>query len=447
MPYRPALPASPATSSAARRLRLAFALAAALLGAAPAVAAQPTPTAKPEGRAPTTDGKGVRDKEAIAVPPGFDAWRDRFRATARAAGISNRIYDDALSGVTPDPKVLERNAYQPEFTRPIWQYLDGAVSKTRIANGRKKLQQHQALLGRVERTYGVPAKVIVAIWGLETSYGAIMGSMDIVRSLATLAYAGRRQTFGQRELINALKIIQAGDKSRTGLKGSWAGAMGHTQFIPSSFLAYAVDFDGDGRRDIWDSLPDVFASTANFLKKANWDAEYRWGREVTLPAGFDYALAGRDTRYDLERWARLGVRRPGGGTLPLAPITASLIVPAGHQGPAFLVYRNFGAIMRYNPATAYALGIGHLSDRIAGAGPFQGSWPRETKILSRDQRKEMQQRLNQLGYNAGTVDGILGAQTRAALRRFQTDSTLIPDGFATEDVLDRLREAVRRKSP
>ncbi len=402
---------------------------------APASATQPKPA---PSAAPTKPAE-----PEIAVPPGFETWREGFLRKAPANGISRQVAEEALRGVTPDPKVLKRNAYQPEFTRPIWEYLDGAVSATRVKNGRQNLSQHAALLARVERAYGVPTQVIVAIWGLETSYGAIKGNYDIIRSLATLAYSGRRARFGERELINALKIIQAGDKTRAGLKGSWAGAMGHTQFLPSSFLSYAVDFDGDGRRDIWDSLPDAFASTANFLKQANWDTEYRWGREVILPERFDYALAGLSVRKDLSSWARMGVRRPGGAALPAADLNASIVVPAGHEGPAFIVYQNFRAIMRYNPATAYALGIAHLSDRIKGAGPFKGSWPRNTKILSRDERKELQTLLNRAGYGVGDVDGVIGARTRAAIRKFQATRGLPADGFATLALLDTMRDAGR----
>lgn len=427
-----------------RRSNMSMVAGAALLalaqgfGAATAVAQEeiPIPVVKAKGAAPSKP-----TVPEVVIPPGFDAWRTRFRAQAIRAGIRADLYDAEMAGVTPDPEVLRRNARQPEFTRPIWEYLDGAVSQTRVRNGKAKLDQHRALLAQVEQAYGVPARVIVAIWGLETSYGALRGKYDVVRSLATFAYTGRRRTFGERELINTLKIIQAGDKPRSELKGSWAGAMGHTQFMPSSFLESAVDFDGDGRRDIWDSLPDAFASTANFLKKAKWDPDYRWGREVALPDGFDYALAGRQTTKPISQWATLGVRRPGGAPLPAADIKASLIVPGGHRGPAFLIYGNFRSIMRYNPATAYALGIAHLSDRIAGAGPFQAAWPRDTKILSRSEREEMQRRLITAGYKIGEVDGILGARTRAAIRSFQRDRGLTADGFATDHLLDALRQA------
>ncbi|MGF1457086.1 MAG: lytic murein transglycosylase [Alphaproteobacteria bacterium] len=420
-----------------RRSALAVALSGLMLTIAIAVPG-PASATPPQ---PALRNQAPKPEEVI--PQGFETWRDGFIRKAPANGVRRDLVEEALRGVTPDPKVLKRNAYQPEFTRPIWDYLDGAVSDLRVKNGRKRLDQHRALLGRVERAYGVPAPVIVAIWGLETSYGAIKGDFDIVRSLATLAYAGRRSAFGERELINALKIIQSGDKTRAGLKGSWAGAMGHTQFLPSSFLSYAVDFDGDGRRDIWDSLPDAFASTANFLKKANWDSDYRWGREVALPDRFDYGLAGLSVRKDLDTWASLGVRRPGGSALPLADLKASILVPAGHTGPAFIVYQNFRAIMRYNPATAYALGIAHLSDRIKGAGAFSASWPRNTKILSRAEREDLQRLLNRAGYGVGDVDGVIGARTRAAVRAFQSAKGLPADGFATADLLAALRQAAR----
>ncbi len=247
-----------------------------------------TPLAVPQARA------SAPAADAVVIPPGFEDWRARFRAKAIREGIRADVFDMAFDGVEPTAKAIERNRSQPEFVRPIWSYLDSAVSDTRVANGKAKLAQHGALLSRIEARYGVPAEVIVAVWGLESSYGAILGSDDVIASLATLAYQGRRQKFGERELLAALKILQAGDTTRAGLKGSWAGAMGHTQFIPSTFLAYAVDWDGDGRRDIWGTIADALASTANYLKSHRWQEDYIWGREVVLPAGFDLSLAGSE---------------------------------------------------------------------------------------------------------------------------------------------------------
>ncbi len=386
------------------------------------------------------------EEEVIEIPPGFEDWRTAFRAEAVAQGIPGSVYDQALKDVTPDPRVLKRNAHQPEFSRPVWDYLDSAVSPARVRNGQAKLAQHRDLLAQVERRYGVPARVIVAIWGLESSYGAITGSYDVIRSLSTLAYTGRRQAMGRRELLAALKILAAGDKTRDGLKGSWAGAMGHTQFMPSSFLSRAVDFDGDGRRDIWDSLPDAFASTANFLAEAKWEEGLRWGREVTLPETFDYALTGMGVKRPIDAWSQMGVRRPGGQTLPQAAgLEASILVPGGHQGPAFFVYPNFRALMRYNASTAYALGISHLSDRIVGAGPISGTWPRHLKALSRTERYELQERLIAAGYSIGEVDGIMGARTRGAVRAFQKSQGTTPDGFVSSAVLEGLRETTKGK--
>ncbi len=393
-------------------------------------------------RVPEAHATAEAPETEIRIPAGFDSWRTGFRARALKAGISAATFDAAFDGVTPDPKVIERDAHQPEFTRPIWEYLDGAVSETRINNGREMLARHKELLSRVEDRYGVPARVIVAIWGLESSYGAIMGSYDVIRSLATLAYQGDRRRFGERELLAALRIVEAGDKSRDDLKGSWAGAMGHTQFIPSTFEAHAVDFDGDGRRDLWSSLADVFASTANYLQKSDWKKDEKWGREVKLPKGFDYAQAHEKVMLPLSHWRELGLKTMSGALVPVVgDMKGAVFLPAGHAGPAFLIYENFNAILAYNYATSYALAIGHLSDRIAGAPGLSGAWPREERLLSRTERKELQTLLNQQGYTAGPVDGVIGARTRDAVRAFQADYNLPADGFASSGFLERLREA------
>ncbi|WP_108448058.1 lytic murein transglycosylase [Halomonas sp. BN3-1] len=374
---------------------------------------------------------------AAAEPQSFDQWLAGFRDQARAEGISEATLARALDGLRYRPRVIELDGSQPEFVRPIWQYLDTAVSNARVTQGRDKLAANRAAADRAEADYGVPAEVLTAIWGIESNYGQNFGDFSTLEALATLAYDGRRRDFARGELMAALEIIDAGDITPQRMKGSWAGAMGHTQFIPSSFVAYAKDGDGDGRRDIWASIPDVMASTANYLDRAGWRQGEPWGVEVQLPSGFDYAQTELDTRKSASAWAGLGVSPLGGGDLP-AFDEASVITPAGARGPAFLVGPNFRAILRYNNATSYALAVASLSDRIAGRAGIEGGWPRDEQPLSRTQVKTLQSRLQALGYEVGTPDGIMGPNTRAGLRAWQRDQDLVPDGFATLNLLERL---------
>ncbi|WP_348815390.1 lytic murein transglycosylase [Halomonas sp. H10-59] len=374
---------------------------------------------------------------AAADPQSFDQWLAGFRDQARAEGISEATLARALDGLRYRPRVIELDGSQPEFVRPIWQYLDTAVSNARVTQGRDKLAANRAAADRAEADYGVPAEVLTAIWGIESNYGQNFGDFSTLEALATLAYDGRRRDFARGELMAALEIIDAGDITPQRMKGSWAGAMGHTQFIPSSFVAYAKDGDGDGRRDIWASIPDVMASTANYLDRAGWRQGEPWGVEVQLPSGFDYAQTELDTRKSASAWAGLGVSPLGGGDLP-AFDEASVITPAGARGPAFLVGPNFRAILRYNNATSYALAVASLSDRIAGRAGIEGGWPRDEQPLSRTQVKTLQSRLQALGYEVGTPDGIMGPNTRAGLRAWQRDQGLVPDGFATLNLLERL---------
>ncbi|QEM80722.1 lytic murein transglycosylase [Halomonas binhaiensis] len=367
----------------------------------------------------------------------FEQWRDAFRQEALAAGISENTLQRAFDGVRFSSRVIELDGAQPEFVRPIWEYLDGAVSDSRVSLGRSKLADNNAAARSAEAEYGVPAEVVTAIWGIESSFGQNFGDFSTLDALATLAYEGRRRDWAHDELLAALKIIQAGDISPERMKGSWAGAMGHTQFIPSSFVTYAKDGDGDGHRDIWGSIPDVYASTANYLHQAGWRQGEPWGIEVKLPQGFDYSQTELSTRHSAQEWASLGVTALNGGRLP-AFTEASVITPGGAQGPAFLVGPNFRAILRYNNATSYGLAVATLSDRIAGRPGVQGSWPRNEKPLSRSQIQEMQARLGALGYEVGTPDGILGPNTRKGLRAWQRDQGLVPDGFATLGVLERM---------
>lgn len=365
----------------------------------------------------------------------FQQWLRDFRQYAAEQGISEATLSNALDSVRYRERVIELDGYQPEFVRPIWEYLDTAVSSTRINNGLEKLAEHRETAQQMQQRYGVPAEIIVAIWGIESNYGSNFGDFSTLESLATLAYDGRRRDFARGELLAALRIIDQGDIAADEMKGSWAGAMGHTQFIPSSFEAYAVDGDGDGRRDIWGSIPDVMASTANYLDRAGWQANQPWGVEVRLPEGFDYA---QTERRSSDEWRSQGVRAQQ-GELPNFD-SAAIVIPAGADGPAFLVGANFRAILRYNNATSYALAVATLGDAIAGREGIQHSWPREQAPLTRDDVQELQRALNRVGYSVGGADGVMGPNTRQGLRNFQRDQGLIPDGFATQELLEQLRQ-------
>jgi len=378
----------------------------------------------------------VEADEQVA-PADFASWLAGFRREAREAGIRERTLSQALDGVRYRPRVIELDGAQPEFVRPIWQYLDSAVSASRVTTGRERLAAHRATADAMTQRYGVPGEVIVAIWGIESNYGGNFGNFSTLEALATLAYDGRRQAFARGELLAALRILEAGDIPADRMIGSWAGAMGHTQFIPSSFEAYAVDGDGDGRRDIWGSIPDVMASTANYLDRAGWQAGQPWGAEVRLPDDFDYADTELATRLSTRDWAARGVRTVDDAPLPDLD-AASVIVPGGAKGPAFLVGPNFRAILRYNNATSYALAVGTLADEIAGREGVVQGWPREEQPLSRRQVREMQRLLNQRGFDVGAPDGIMGPNTRRGLREYQAAIGAIPDGFATRNLLERL---------
>lgn len=370
---------------------------------------------------------------------GLDQWVETFRPRALAAGIAPATFDAAFAGLRYNPDVIEKDRNQAEFTRTIWDYLDRAVSDLRVENGRAAIRDNRRLLDRLEATYGVPAEVITAVWGLESSFGANRGDIPVIEALATLAHEGRRGAFFEAQLIDALRILQSGDARLENFTGSWAGAMGHTQFIPSSFHSFAVDFDGDGRRDIWSDDPtDALASTAAYLAKSGWQAGVPWGVEVTLPDGIDYMLAGNGQAKPTADWTALGLRDATGGPLPdIGP--AELLLPAGAQGAAFLITPNFRAIERYNTADAYVIAIGHLSDRLAGGGPIRAAWPRQDRALTGEERRELQTRLTAAGFDTGGVDGKIGPKTLNAVRAFQRSLGLVPDGYASPDILQRLR--------
>jgi lytic murein transglycosylase len=358
---------------------------------------------------------------------------------AHRRGVSRETFEFATRGLEPDLKIMELLDAQPEFTRPIWDYLDLLVSEERVQRGRELLAQHRAAFDAVERAYGVDRHVLTAIWGIESKYSALIGERAVLRSTATLACVGRRQDYFRDEFLATLEILQRGDVPTADLKGSWAGAFGPTQFMPTAFKRYAVDFDGDGRRDVVNSVPDVLASTANNLKRDGWQPGATWGYEVRLPPAFDYLLVDHSIRKSLAEWERLGVRRAAGKPFPRPADQAYLLIPAGARGPAFLLIGNFRAILRYNPSESYALAVGHLADRIRGGDPIVQAWPRAEVMLSRTERFEMQARLAALGFYRGEPDGRLGARTRAAVRDFQARAGLVPDGFATVAVLERLR--------
>jgi membrane-bound lytic murein transglycosylase B len=364
------------------------------------------------------------------------------RPEAIAAGISPSVFDAAFQGLTADASLLDLLTAQPEHVMAPWDYMGRIISDKRIAEGRQKLAEHKAVLDEIEAKLGVDRHVVVAIWGIESSYGALPGKRPIVRSLATLAVADpRRPAFWRKELLAALQIIQRGDVAADRMWGSWAGAMGHTQFMPSSFLAHAIDFDGDGHRDIWQSVADALGSTATYLKRSGWQTGEAWGLEVVLPAGFEYRLAApRDAR-DPAEWRALGLEPPAGSDWPAALSRPSLVLPAGMHGPAFLVGGNFQAILKYNNATLYALAVGHLADRLAGRPALAALWPTNDPPLDRAGRKELQERLAREGHAVGSIDGIIGDGTRNAVRAWQGQQGMPADGWPGTQLLERLRGA------
>lgn len=360
---------------------------------------------------------------------------------AARRGISRASFDAATRGLEPDLQIMELLDRQPEFTKPAWEYLDTLVNERRIATGRELLAKHATAFQAIERAFGVDRHVVAAIWGVESNFGTQMGSRSVLRSTATLACIGRRQNYFRDEFLNALEIVHRGDIPAGQFNGSWAGAFGQTQFMPTAFKRHALDFDGDGRRNIIGSVEDAIGSTANMLKKNDWQSGASWGYEVSLPGNFDFLLADRSSRKTLRQWESLGVRRAGGQGFPRSSDVGTLLVPAGANGPAFIVIGNFQSIMKYNPSESYALAIGHLADRMRGGEPFVQPWPRDQLPLSRTERLELQQRLAALGLYRGDADGRLGPGMRAAIRDFQTRRGLVPDGFASNTVLESVRQA------
>lgn len=383
---------------------------------------------------------------AAAFPPPahadmvFDDCLAGLRSGAEAQGVSIDSYRAYTQGLPPDMSVLELLDAQPEFTTPLWDYLAGLVDEQRVADGQAQLAAHRALLAQVAERYGVDAETVVAVWGVESDYGRIFGKRPLLSSLATLSCFGRRQAFFRGEFIATLKLLQAGDIRAEGLTGSWAGAFGHTQFMPTTYARIAVDFDGDGRRDLVDSIPDALGSTANYLAQAGWQTGQPWGYEVTLPPGFDPSLAGRTRRRPLSDWLARGVTRADGTPIVSSDAPSALLLPTGALGPAFLVFRNYDAIYAYNASESYALAIALLSDRLRGGTGIAAAWPTDDPGLSRAQRKQLQWLLLGRGHAIGEADGLIGTQTRRAIQAEQLRLNLLPaDGRAGRKILEALR--------
>lgn len=369
----------------------------------------------------------------------FPSCLGELRRDASGRGVATALFDRVTAGLEPDRSVLDAMEAQPEFVTPIWDYLATLTDAQRVDDGRARLAEWDGVLTRIENEYGVDRHTVIAVWGVESDYGKSLGGRPLVRSLATASCFGHRQRFFRGELMATLRILQDGDMPESVLRGSWAGAFGHTQFMPSTFQRLAVDFDGDGRRDIVASIPDALASTANFLRRAGWQTGEPWGYEVKVPANYG-GPSGRRQRRALAEWTKLGVRRVDGSALT-GNGNAALLVPAGTSGPAFIVFRNFDALYSYNAAESYGLAIAHLSDRLRGGGRFVTPWPTDDPGISRVERREVQERLIARGYDIGAADGAIGARTRKAIEDFQAAAGLPVDGRAGQRVLDALRAA------
>ncbi|GLG85246.1 lytic murein transglycosylase [Acinetobacter calcoaceticus] len=379
----------------------------------------------------------------------FQSCLANLRSQAIAAGVSGTTYDRYTQNLTPDYSVIDKLNYQPEFSTPIWDYLSGLVDEERVELGKQKLAQYRDVLNRASQTYGVPPETIVAVWGVESNFGDISGKYPLLQALGTLSCEGRRQSYFRTEFFATMRILQRGDLTEDQLKGSWAGAFGHTQFMPSTYERLAVDFDGDGRRDLVSSTVDALASTANFLNKAGWQAGMPWGFEVKVPQGMSTDGEGRRSKKALSSWSARGVTRIDGSPLVQGALSSStsagLMAPAGVNGPVFLVFKNFDAIYSYNAAESYGLAIAHLSDRLKGARPFATSWPTDDPGTSRAERREIQQFLINRGYDIGAVDGLIGDKTRVAIRQEQTRLGLNPSGRAGQQILRAFRQEQAKK--
>ena len=405
------------------------ALVAAVLLACPSASAYAAEPVLPSVSAPAS----VPD-----APTRFRDFLRDFRSEAINAGIAAETYDRAVANINLNPRVETLNLNQPEFVRPVWDYLSGAITNARVNRGKELLEQNSGLLGRLEQTYGVPSQFLVAIWGMETGYGQNQGNFNLFEALATLAYEGPRVAYARRQLIAALKIAELEHRDPSTMTGSWAGAFGLTQFVPTTFLERAVDGDGDGIRDLWNSPADALASTANYLKLSGWHGDVGWGEEVQLPADFSYENSDPEIRKTISEWTAMGVRKINGEPLTGSDEQSAIFLPAGARGPAFLLRDNFYAILKYNFATSYALAVSELADRYKGSEGIVASWPRDEVMLNANQRVVLQQCLTVLGFDTGGTDGIFGRLTRQALREYQKSRGIPADGFPTAQMLTRI---------
>ncbi len=369
----------------------------------------------------------------------FNSCVKGFWPAAKRAGVSWATFEKATAGITLDKEVIESANYQPEYKKPVGEYVDRAISPKRLAKGKEKLVEYGPLLNQIEAKYGVDKHIVLAIWGVESNFGDNKGDKGVIQSLMTLACSGTKAKFARGQIVSALKILQRGDTSHDRMNGSWAGAMGHTQFIPTTYTAYAVDYDGDGRRDIWDTIPDALGSTAAYLKVSKWIPGQTWGYEVKLPKGFNPKRVSEKTYKTLGQWQKMGITRINGQPFPRANDKAQLWAPEGTNGPAFLTLNNFRSLLRYNNAKSYALAVGHLADRLAGYGPFVQPWPTGERRLSMEQRMELQRDLIALGHLEGEVDGIIGSGTLEGIRSYQRAKGLPVDGYPTLTILKMVR--------
>lgn len=403
-------------------------------------APKPTPPAPPAVSIPIAPPPA----KPTSGDPKFDAFLEQARITALGQGITAATFDSATAGLRPIASIAAMNANQPEFSKPVWAYLDSAVSARRVKDAQLMLARYGDVLARIEADSGIPKEILVAVWGMETDYGADNGSMNIFAALATLAYDGPRADYARPEFFAALKIYQEQHYALSQMTASWAGAFGQTQFTPTTFLKYAADGDGDGQIDLWRSAPDALASAARLLVDQGWQKGQPWGLEVKLPAGFAYEDADTDTRKSLSEWRARGVKTIGGASLPGGAHSAAIYLPAGAHGPAFMLFPNFSVILKYNNAASYALAVALLADRMAGGDGVKHSWPRGERVLSRDERISFQADLNKAGFDCGPPDGVLGRKTRSALRQYQKAHGLPADGFPTAALLDSLEKDAGR---
>lgn len=376
-------------------------------------------------------------QKQVVEAPAFEPWLQELKLEAKSRGISANVLNQALNGIKPIPRVLELDRKQPEFTLTFWSYLNRAVNDKRIQKGKELLVTHKKLLASIHEKYGVPPRFLVAFWGLESNFGQYTGVFPVVAALVTLAHDRRRAKFFREQLLAVLGLIDQGDIALA-TKASWAGAMGNHQFIPTTYRDFAVDHNGDGKRDLWNTLPDIFASAANYLKGAGWDKDRTWGREVKLPAGFAYELSGLKLKKSLKEWQELGVRRANGKNLPAVEVDASIVLPSGYRGPAFLVYNNYRTIMIWNRSILYALAVGHLADQFIGTGALVAKKPKNDRPLSREDVSAIQSILMTNGFDVGGADGVVGSKTRAAIKAFQKRAQLPADGYPSSGLLERL---------